>query len=120
MFTMLTVADFLLEDKSLTRPTGLLSTGVRRRSDASVVLSCLIHVYMPNLVCPSVGHVWPKPSHAALATDPESVFPGGFQRVCRLCRAYKQRQDVFWFPVFRHLTFAKLFQHAVLLLGSVI
>lgn len=42
-------------------PTSLLSTGVRRHSDTSDVSSRLIHVYMPNLVCPSVRPVWCKP-----------------------------------------------------------
>lgn len=40
----------------------LLTTGVRHHSDISVVSSCLIHVYMPNLVCPSVRPVWPVQS----------------------------------------------------------
>ena len=37
-----------------------LSAGVRQQSDTSVVPSCLIHVYMPNLVRPSVRPVWPN------------------------------------------------------------
>ena len=41
-------------------PVSLLSAGVRQHSDMTVVPPCLIHVYMPNLVCPSVRPVWPN------------------------------------------------------------
>lgn len=43
-------------------PVTVLSAGVRQHSDVSVVPPCLIHVYMPNLVCPSVRLVWPNQS----------------------------------------------------------
>lgn len=54
-------------DLPVTPPT--ISTGVRQHSDMTVVPTCLIHVYMPNLVCPSVRPVWPNQS-----LDPATDF----------------------------------------------
>lgn len=47
----------------------LLSAGVRQHSDMTVVSPCLIHVYMTNLVRPSVRPVWPNQS-----LDPAADF----------------------------------------------
>lgn len=55
----------------------LLSTGVRQRTVTSLVWSCLIRVYMPNLVCPSVRPVWSNQSLACHRSPLASSAAGG-------------------------------------------
>lgn len=55
----------------------LLSTGVRQRTVTSLVWSCLIRVYMPNLVCPSVRPVWSNQSLACRGSPLASSAAGG-------------------------------------------
>lgn len=79
-----------------------------RRGQTSIVSSCLIHVYMPNLVGPSVGPVWPNQS-LDLAADFQSHphlprwLPKGLRTPTSKYAAWPR------FLVFFPRTFARMF-----------
>lgn len=58
----------------------LLSTGVRQRTVTRLVWSCLIRVYLPNLVCPSVRLVWPNQSPDCGGSPLAPIAAGGILR----------------------------------------
>lgn len=112
MFTdvfQLTGADLLLEDRWLTFPPTHPSTGGQTALEHQY---CLIWFATPstvaNLVCPSVRPVWGQPGRAARATDPRSLASRSLFTGLTDDEETSSAKMFFRFPVFLHLTFAKL------------
>lgn len=113
MFTdvfLLTGADLLLRDRCLTFPPSHLSTGCQTALGHQ---HCLIWFATPstvaNLVCPSVRPVWGQTGRAARVTDPRRLASRSlFAGLAADEETSSAKMLCFGFPVFLHLTFAKL------------